>query len=187
MSSHIFQLLIFRLDGTQQRRAHHFLGHIFRNILVQVKGKLNGFVVFVFSCKWKTVDQEAASRLDGIRTNGLDLLPFSFLTSSIRSHSLMAITSPSSSSASSTRTPVSSWKKAWFSRILMAYLRGWRRADNVYVREELAVSAVGTEEFLCLSRERRVGTGFSQVAPYKKNSWPHAGKVKRLRADLARR
>lgn len=34
----------------------------------------------------------------------------------------MAIISPSSSSASSTLTPVSSWKNAWFNRIFIAYL-----------------------------------------------------------------
>lgn len=31
--------------------THHFLGHIFGDVLVQVKGELDGFVVFVFSCK----------------------------------------------------------------------------------------------------------------------------------------
>lgn len=31
--------------------TYHFLGHIFRDVLVQVKGELDGFVVFVFSCK----------------------------------------------------------------------------------------------------------------------------------------
>lgn len=58
------------------------------------------------------------------------------------------------------------------------------RADNIYVREEVAGSEVGTEEFLCLSREQQVGTGFSQVTQYKTNSWPHAVRVKRLGADL---
>lgn len=68
----------------------------------------------------------------------------------------------------------------------MAYLRGWKREDSIYiyVREELAEREVGTEEFLCLSGERPVGTGLSQVARTKKNSWPHAVKVKRLRASL---
>lgn len=31
--------------------TYHFLGHIFRDVLVQVEGELNGFVVFVFSYK----------------------------------------------------------------------------------------------------------------------------------------
>lgn len=66
----------------------------------------------------------------------------------------------------------------------MAYLQRRKREDNIYIREELAESEVGTEESLCLSRERRVGTGLSQVAHTKKNSWPHAVKVKRLRGIL---
>lgn len=63
----------------------------------------------------------------------------------------------------------------------MAYL-GEKEEGRSYISE----SEVGTEEFLCLSREQRVGTGLSQVAiTNKKNSSPHAVKVKRLRAILS--
>lgn len=49
-------------------------------------------------------------------------LPFSFLGSSTQSRRAMVDFLPWSSSASSTRTPVSSAKKAWLSRSLISYL-----------------------------------------------------------------
>lgn len=49
-------------------------------------------------------------------------LPFSLRGSSTHIFSAMDVFIPSSSSASSTLTPVSSAKKAWFSRSLMEYL-----------------------------------------------------------------
>lgn len=51
-------------------------------------------------------------------------LPFSFLGSSTQSRRAMVDFLPWSSSASSTRTPVSSAKKAWLSRSLISYLEG---------------------------------------------------------------
>lgn len=51
-------------------------------------------------------------------------LPCSFFVSSMRSQSFSADLTPSSSSASSTCTPVSSWKKECSSRSWMVYLQG---------------------------------------------------------------
>lgn len=76
-----------------------------------------------FTISWATSSGTSLSKSKENSIASLSLyFPFNFLISSIRSHNLIAIFSPSSSSANSTRTPVSSWKKAWFKRSLMEYL-----------------------------------------------------------------
>ncbi len=76
-----------------------------------------------FTISWATSSGTSLLRSKENSIASLSLyFPLSFFTSSILSHSLIASISPSSSSANSTRTPVSSWKKAWFRRSLIEYL-----------------------------------------------------------------
>lgn len=78
---------------------------------------------YSLTISWATTSGTSLSRSNVNSMAPLSLyFPFNFLWSS--THSLRAIDAffPSSSSASSTLTPVSSAKKAWFSRSLMVYL-----------------------------------------------------------------
>lgn len=71
-------------------------------------------------------------------------LPFSLRGSSTHSFSAMEVFIPSSSSASSTLTPVSSAKKAWFSRSLMEYL--WRESDGYWTDEDWVRESIVSAE-----------------------------------------
>lgn len=81
-----------------------------------------------FTISWATSSETSLLRSKENSMASLSLyFPLSFFISSILSHNLIASISPSSSSASSTRTPVSSWKNAWFRRSLMEYLKEWEK------------------------------------------------------------
>lgn len=89
-----------------------------------------------FTISWATSSGTSLLRSNENSIASLSLyFPLSFFTSSILSHSLIASISPSSSSANSIRTPVSSWKKAWFRRSLIEYLNRWRW--QLYFSEDL--------------------------------------------------
>ena len=68
-------------------------------------------------------------------------LPCSFFVSSMRSQSLSPDLMPSSSSASSTCTPVSSWKKECSSRSWMVYLQGTQLSAGLGARGGSAAQA----------------------------------------------
>lgn len=77
----------------------------------------------MFTISWATASGTSLlrSKVNSIAPLSL-YFPFSFFWSSTQSLRAIDVFLPSSSSASSTLTPVSSAKKAWFSRSLMEYL-----------------------------------------------------------------
>lgn len=79
-------------------------------------------IIFTISCATASGSSLTRSKVNSIAPVSL-YFPFSFLGSSTQSFRAMEDFFPSSSSLSSTRTPVSSAKKAWFRRSLMEYLQ----------------------------------------------------------------